>query len=92
MSKTSSRHSPVAWMADSPLALETYLEAIESEQARTSIMEEVLIRMRQQLDLPPREEEIPSIEEIRAMFARYQRASAAPARPISELVSDMREE
>lgn len=79
-------------MADSPLALESYLEAIESEQERLSIMEEVLMQMRQRLELTPREKATLSIEEIRAMFGRYQHASNAPAKPISELVSDMREE
>jgi hypothetical protein len=92
MSKTSSRPFSETWMVDSPLALESYLEAVESEQERISILEGVLAQMRQRLDLAPREEATPSVNEIRAMFAQYQSSSTAPPKPISELVSDMREE
>jgi hypothetical protein len=92
MSKTPSPPPHIAWMADSPLALETYLEALASGQERVSIMEKVLTQMRQQLELAPPEEATPTIDQIRAMFARYQHAIDAPAKPISELVSDMREE
>lgn len=86
-------HAPVfAWSADSPLALETYLVALESEQARLSIVESVLSQMRQRLDLPPREPPPPSADEIRALFARYQKSVPAPEKLISQMVVDMREE
>ncbi len=92
MDKPTTQPAEVAWLADSPLALETYVEAFESEQARRAILEGVLTQMRERLDLTPREQAAPTIDEIRAMFTRYQRTADAPVKPISQLVSDMREE
>jgi len=78
--------------ANGPLALETYLTTLESEQARLSILEDVLSQMRQQLGAPRKKQSPPSAQEIRALFARYQKTAPVPEASISQLVVEMREE
>jgi hypothetical protein len=79
------------WELDSPLALENRLAGLESAQTYQHIVDEILSGMRQQFDLAA-DAPLASVEQVRALFARYQGIGHPPQPLISEMVAGMREE
>ena len=80
-------------LVDSPLGIDAYLTALESEQAYRSTLDQVLTQTRRRLDLPVSQApSLPSAAEVRALFARYQQAAPTRQKRLAQVVVEMREE
>jgi hypothetical protein len=79
------------WPVDSPLAIESYVVAMELEDALRETIADTLAQIQKRLDVPEDEEPL-TVEQIREMFRRYQQAHPSEQKLLSEMVTDMREE
>ena len=71
---------------------EASLEMLMREQERQETITRLKERALECLDMPDGVVQVPTREEIRALLARYQRASLEKGKLLSQMVEEMREE
>ena len=91
MSKLRAQAVDSTWPMDTPLALENFVVAEESQRAYQEIMDGLLSDLRKRFNLPVGEEP-PSIDQVRALFVRYRQTAPPQHKLMSEMVAEMREE